>query len=62
MFTGYRDKTGKEIHIGDKWEYHNVVYKVVKGKEVYFEHPSVWASADNDIEIEHSREGEIIAE
>lgn len=63
MLTGHFDKNGDEIRLGDKWEFLNVIYTVVKeGDEIYFEHPSPWASNDDDIEIEHSEEGEIINE
>ena len=62
MLTGHFDKNGNEIRVGDNWEFLNVVYKVVKrDNEVYFEHPSPWASRGDNIEIEHSNEGVIVA-
>ena len=62
MLTGYHDCDGKEIRIGDKWEFMSVVYTVVnEDGDVFFEHPSDWASSDDDIEIEHSILGQIVA-
>lgn len=60
MLTGYYDEAGRVVKVGDKWEYHNVVYTVVYEEEMFFEHPSDWASADDDIEIYHANKGLVV--
>ncbi|WP_080875580.1 hypothetical protein [Oceanobacillus timonensis] len=61
MLTGYFDGNGNELKIGDKWEYLNVIYTVIDDGNIYFEHPSHSARSDDNIEIEHSWRGEVVA-
>ncbi|GLO66199.1 hypothetical protein [Oceanobacillus kimchii] len=59
MLTGHYDSEGKEVKIGDKWEYHTVVYTVVDDGDIIFKHPRESTTIDDHIEIEHSWRGTI---
>lgn len=57
-----RDRNGKNIQVGDTWEFHDVQYKVERDEngELYFRNQHKNATSDDHIPERYSEEGIVV--